>query len=165
MSRSTLGLRLTTVAVVLAASTVQAQRPQPTPEFKEEILVTAETPRLPPLMKPRSSSEHMLTFSGPFGLPGKSLPAGTYLFKVQSSRTFQVLSADQSIAYAWLQAVPITRDRASDKYEAWFGEPSRDRAPRRLTAWFLPNETTGYEILYLDRHAENALPALSQAGN
>ncbi len=161
MSRTT-ALALGISMVVVAATTVHAQRQQRTPSFNEEIQVTAETPFLK-AARPRSSSEHLLTFSSPFALPGKSLAPGTYVFRVQSSNTFQVLSADQSIAYAWLQGHPVTRERATRTYEVWFREPAQDGAPRRLTAWFLPDQTSGYQILYPESHAENDSPRTHSA--
>jgi len=147
-SRTVLSLALL-ATMLAAASTADAQHRPRVPRFKEQIQVTPSAP----LAVPGRESDHRLTFSGPFALPGLSLGAGTYIFRVAERRTIQVLSADASTAYAWLHTIPVSRPGSTAGYEVWFGEPLADGSPRRLTAWFLPQQTSGYELLYATHEA------------
>ena len=57
-----------------------------------------------------------LTFSQPIQIPGKVLPAGTYLFKLADTNdrhTVQVFSSDRTVLNATLIANPTLRRGAS----------------------------------------------------
>ena len=95
-----------------------------------------------------------LTFSGPFSLPGITLPAGTYLFRFPSRDNapgvIQVLSENRQIVYAMMMTIPTRRPEASGKHEITFKEARAD-APLAIQAWFLPDRSIGYEFLYPKR--------------
>ena len=92
-----------------------------------------------------------LTFSGPVGLPGITLPAGTYWFRFpsrNSSRSvIQVLSHDRKIVYAMLMTTQASRTAVSHKPEIVFGE-SRASVPPRIQIWYPAHELVGYEFQY-----------------
>ena len=123
-----------------ASQTVQAP-----PQFKESITVKAAPPT-------GSTSDYFLTFSGPIGVPGVTLPAGTYLFRfpVMGASVIQVLKADRSAVYALFYTIPIEKvDRSlkSDAHEVtWLERPAG--SPPAIKAWFLPNQQSGYEFMY-----------------
>src|SRR5262245_7485542 len=136
------------IVVGLAVTTVAAQTQPRVPRFKEDVQVTSGEQRVR-----GSSGDHRLTFSGPFALPDVSLSAGTYIFRPGPANTLQVLSADGLTAYAWLLTIPVSRQSATRSYEVRFGDPGAAGAPRRLTTFFEPRQTWGYELIYASGHA------------
>ena len=94
-----LALGLSVLVVVIGAATVDAQRQRRMPRFNEEVLVK---PGAAMVLRRLGANDHLMAFSSPVSLPGVSLAAGAYVFRTGPSRTVQVLSADRSIAYAWL---------------------------------------------------------------
>ena len=112
------------VAVVLVASVVQAQP---------------------------SDKRTFFTFSRPITLPGVTLPAGKYVFRLaddQSSRkVIQVTSSDGTKPYAMLLTIPNERRDAAKDAEVSFLETAA-RTPSAVRAWWYPGERTGYEFIY-----------------
>ena len=53
-----------------------------TPRFRQTVTVPGLTPLAP-------GSEYAVWFSGPFAVPGVSLPGGTYLFRVPTANVVQ----------------------------------------------------------------------------
>ena len=92
-----------------------------------------------------------LTFSGPVSLPGVTLPAGRYIFRVPSrytaSAVIQVLSGDRKTVYAMVQTAPAWRLVATGDPGVTFKERAAD-APPAIEAFFQPLEHNGYEFLY-----------------
>ena len=92
-----------------------------------------------------------LTFSGPISLPGLSLPAGTYVFRLpsweNSPNVVQVLSEDRKTVYAIVSTIPINRAETSHETEIVFKEAATD-TPAKVAVWFYPDENTGREFLY-----------------
>ena len=101
-----------------------------------------------------------LTFSGPVGLPGITLPAGTYWFRFPnrqtSHRAIQVLSHDRKIVYAMLPTTQAWRTAVSHKPEIVFSE-SRADVPPRIQIWYPAHELVGYEFQYPKEAAPSAL--------
>jgi hypothetical protein len=115
------------------------------PRFKESLVVTAAP-------KAERASEYMLTFSGPVGVPGVSLSAGSYLFRFPSedAKVIQVLKADRSDVYAMFHTIPagtIDRSKSSDTNEVTWKERRID-APPAIKAWFPSGGSVGYEFVY-----------------
>ena len=54
-----------------------------------------------------------ITFSAPFEIPGRILPAGSYIFQRVDDNDFrnvvQIISADHTVLYAMLQTRPVDR--------------------------------------------------------
>jgi hypothetical protein len=93
----------------------------------------------------------VITFSQPVELPGRVLPAGTYVFKLADSMSdrhiVQVFTADESQILATLMAIPDYRLIPTDQTVIKFNEVSRG-APEPIRAWFYPGNTVGQEFVY-----------------
>ena len=91
-----------------------------------------------------------LTFSQPVQIPGKVLPAGTYLFKLANTNDrhiVQVFNSDGIVLYATLMAIPTERREPTGDSVVTFAEQG-DGQPEALVTWFYPGETTGNEFVY-----------------
>jgi hypothetical protein len=90
------------------------------------------------------------TFSGPVAIPGVTLPAGKYMFRVAdtSSRdVLQVLSADGKKSYASFFAIRAQRAESVPTPEVRFMETAAGM-PAAIDTWWYPSERTGYEFIY-----------------
>lgn len=91
------------------------------------------------------------TFSQPITVPGVTLPAGTYLFRLAdptgSRKVVQVLSEDGSESYAMLLSIPVQRFDIPDEPEIHFME-TPSNTPAAVKIWWYPGETIGYEFIY-----------------
>src|SRR5437867_4642362 len=91
------------------------------------------------------------TFSGPVQIPGHTLPAGTYKFKLADSPSnrhiVQVFNKDGSKLYATILAIPDQRLDPSDKPVVMFKETPAG-SPSAVRAWFYPGNTIGDEFVY-----------------
>jgi hypothetical protein len=121
---------------VLAVFAIPAAAQQPV-EYK--VTVTADVVK-------GSANDHFVTFSGPVHIPEVTLPAGTYIFSIVAPSLVQVTNTDRTQYYAMFFTAPVRRAEADDKYEMRFA--ANELAPNRITQWFLPNRTTGFEFLY-----------------
>src|SRR3954469_21152844 len=92
-----------------------------------------------------------VTFSGPVSIPGKTLPAGTYTFKLADSPSdrhiVQVFDKDQTKLYATLLAVPADRVEAEGDPVITFKETPSDRPPA-VHYWYYAGERSGNEFVY-----------------
>jgi len=99
----------------------------------------------------RSDRATYFTFSQPVTLPGVTLPAGKYLFRLADSavnRTIvQVFNADGSKLHAMFLTIPASRSEASDDPEIRFYE-SPQTVPFAIASWWYPGMTTGWEFIY-----------------
>jgi len=119
--RAILGLSL---GVTLWASTAQAQ-----PEDKRTFF----------------------TFSGPVALPGTTLPAGRYIFRIvdttSSRKVIQVLSDDGKKPFVMANTIPDQRRDAPKDATVAFYETPRG-TPAAVKTWWYPGETIGYQFIY-----------------
>jgi len=92
-----------------------------------------------------------ITFSQPVEIPGRVLPAGTYVFKLADSMTdrhiVQIFTADESQILATLAAIPDYRLTTTDQTVIKFGEVVAG-APEAIRAWFYPGNSVGQEFVY-----------------
>lgn len=92
-----------------------------------------------------------VTFSGPVSIPGKTLPAGTYAFRLADSpadrHIVQVFDKDQMKLYATLLAVPADRVEAQGDPVVTFKETPSDRPPA-VHYWYYAGERNGNEFVY-----------------
>jgi len=93
----------------------------------------------------------VMTFNEPVEIPGKVLPAGTYVFKLldsQSDRTVvQVFTEDEKQLVTTIMAIPNYRLEPADKTIITFEErPSG--SPEALHSWFYPGDNYGIEFVY-----------------
>lgn len=92
-----------------------------------------------------------LTFSGPVRIPGVTLNAGTYSFRLANPDTsrnvVQVLSHDGSAVYAMFHTIPAYRSIATEEPTVTFREAPAGTPPEVRTL-FYGGEHRGYEFVY-----------------
>jgi hypothetical protein len=97
----------------------------------------------------------ILTFSQAVEIPGKVLPAGTYVFQLADSpasrHVVQVFDHDGRIL-ATVLTIPTGRRMAADDTRITF-EEQRAGAPFPIKKWFYPGELGGEEFIY-STHAD-----------
>lgn len=104
-----------------------------------------------------------LTFSGPFALPGVSLPAGTYVFErvdVTAPNLVRVMSRDRSEVYltAFTHIVPRPKALHPDR-QVSFREVPRGITPP-VTVWYPIGDVIGHQFIYPKNSAQlNGGPA------
>ena len=93
----------------------------------------------------------VVTVSGPVSLPGVTLPAGTYLFRLadtQASRNVvQIFDKDRTKIFATILAIPAERMEPSDEAVITFKETPSDRPPA-VHYWYYAGEKSGQEFAY-----------------
>lgn len=91
------------------------------------------------------------TFSAPVELPGKTLPAGTYVFRLldspSSRHIVQVFDRDEKEIQATLLAIPAQRVAPADEPEVRFMETGANQ-PAAIRTWWFPGRTIGHEFIY-----------------
>ena len=92
----------------------------------------------------------IVTFTNPVEVPGRVLPAGSYVFKIantQDRRVVQIFTKNERKVLATIEAVPDYRAHATDKPAISFEErPSGE--PEALRSWFYPGENYGVHFVY-----------------
>ena len=103
-----------------------------------------------------TSRTTIVTFSAPVALPGVTLPAGSYLFRLADSQTnrniVQVFDKDRTKIFATILAVPAQRNRPADETVITFKESPANAAPA-VQYWYYPGETMGQEFAYPKKQA------------
>jgi hypothetical protein len=103
-----------------------------------------------------SSRTTIVTFSAPVVLPGVTLPAGSYMFKLADSQTnrniVQVFDKDRSKIFATILAIPAQRQKPADETVITFREAPANAAPA-VQYWYYPGETQGQEFAYPKKQA------------
>jgi hypothetical protein len=93
----------------------------------------------------------ILTFSGPVQIPGATLPAGTYVFKLAdipgNRHVVQVFDKDERKLFTTMLAIPNQRAQASDKPIVLFSERASG-SPQAVRVWYYPGESIGNEFVY-----------------
>lgn len=92
-----------------------------------------------------------VTFSGPVSIPGKTLPAGTYTFRLADSPSdrhiVQIFDRDQTKIFATILAVPAERNAPEGEPVITFRETPSNMPPA-LRYWYYAGETAGNEFVY-----------------
>jgi hypothetical protein len=92
-----------------------------------------------------------LTFSGPVQVPGVTLPAGTYMFKLADPsggrRAIQIWDEKGTKMYTMLLTIPDEQLEAKDDPVVLFSERPSGSA-HAVKSWFYPAERVGYEFIY-----------------
>jgi hypothetical protein len=102
-----------------------------------------------------------LTFSQAVQIPGRVLPAGTYLFVVDpipSGPIIRIFNQDRSECYATLQTISAEHLKPSEKTDITFAERA-SMQPEAIVTWFYPGRTIGHEFLYSKRDREEIAQA------
>jgi hypothetical protein len=93
----------------------------------------------------------VLTFSGPVQIPGATLPAGSYVFKLAdlsgNRHVVQVFDKDEKKIYTTILAIPNQRLEPSDKPVVLFSERASG-SPQAVKVWYYPGDTIGNEFVY-----------------
>jgi hypothetical protein len=98
-----------------------------------------------------SDKKTIITFRKAVEIPGRVLPAGTYVFKLTDSlgdrHIVQVFTADGSQILATLLAIPDSRLTTTDATFITFDEGVAGD-PDAIRAWFYPGNSIGQEFVY-----------------
>lgn len=113
-----------------------------------------------------ANQDTYFTFSAPVELPGVTLPAGRYLFKLVDSQSnrhvVRVTSDDRKQLFATLMAIPsYTVGRPTDQPEIRFME-SPENAPHAVKLWIYPGRTVGHEFIYPRAQAQRLAKATGE---
>jgi hypothetical protein len=98
-----------------------------------------------------SDRSTFVTVSGPVSLPGVTLPAGTYLFRLADSlstrNVVQIFDKDRTKIFATIIAVSAERMEPSGEAVITFKETPSDRPPA-VHYWYYAGEKSGQEFVY-----------------
>ena len=98
-----------------------------------------------------SDKRTYFTFNQPVALPGMTLPAGTYMFRIANPDTsrnvIEVANKQGTESFALLNTVQATRPDAPKDSEIRFLETAAGAPPAVGTYWYM-GERTGYEFMY-----------------
>ena len=90
------------------------------------------------------------TFSQPVALPGVTLPAGKYLFRIvdstSSRRIVQVLD-ERGRPITMLFSMPVSGEMVPSEPEVRFTE-TRAGVPHAIDAWWYPGQSLGRQFVY-----------------
>jgi hypothetical protein len=93
----------------------------------------------------------IVTFSAPVEIPGKVLPAGTYVFKrldaAGNRNIVQIFDKDEMHLIATLLALPDYRLKTPEKPIINFEERAAN-SPEAIKAWFYPGDNYGVQFVY-----------------
>ena len=111
-----------------------------------------------------SDKRTYFTFNQPVALPGMTLPAGTYMFRIANPDTsrnvIQVANKQGTESFALLHTVQATRPDAPKDSEIRFRETAAGAPPAVGSYWYM-GERTGYEFIYSKAELE-ALNRIAQ---
>ena len=111
-------------------------------------LLTASTAAAQGVLANRETN---VTFSGPVSLPGTTLPAGTYVFRLADSpvnrHIVQIFDKDQAKLITTLLAVAAERNQPEGDPVVSFKETPSDRPPA-VRYWYYAGEKSGSEFIY-----------------
>ena len=97
-----------------------------------------------------SDRKTIVTVNQPIQVPGKVLPAGTYVFKLLDSNNLTLVAiydADQMHLITTVQGIPDVRTETPDKAILQLEERPSGQ-PEALKAWFYPGDDSGVEFVY-----------------
>jgi hypothetical protein len=91
-----------------------------------------------------------VTVNQPIQVPGKVLPAGTYVFKLLNSNDLTLVAiydADQMHLITTVRGISDSLMQTPDKTILQFEERPSGQ-PEALKAWFYPGDDSGVEFVY-----------------
>jgi hypothetical protein len=98
-----------------------------------------------------------ISFSDKVQVPGTTLPAGKYVFKLWDSPAdryvVQIFNERQDHVFATLLTIPEYRMNAPDKTVVSFYEAPAGQ-PQPIKAWFYPGDNNGREFVYSKAEAD-----------
>jgi len=105
---------------------------------------------VPKVRADESDKKTIVTVNEPIQVPGKVLPAGTYVLKLLDSndRTLvAIYNADGRRLITTVQGIPDYRMETPSEAILQL-EDRPDGGPEALTAWFYPGDNFGVEFVY-----------------
>jgi hypothetical protein len=109
-----------------------------------------------PILADEWNQRTTVTFSQPVELPGKTLPAGTYVFKLIETSTYrhvvQVTNTREDKVFGTFLAIPDWRLKATSDTVIHFKERPAGHA-EAVRGWFFPGDQSGHEFVYGKRRA------------
>jgi len=128
------------------------------------LFVLAFLTVLPAAHADQGNQETRVTFSQPVQIPGRVLPAGTYVFvlpeELYDHFQVRIFNADRSMLLATLDTVSAERTTATSNTVFRFAERGSAQ-PEAIVTWFYPGQTTGHEFLY-PKQVEKELASAKQ---
>ena len=106
----------------------------------------------------------IFTFSAPVAVPGATLPAGSYLFRLADSSSrnvVQVLTGDGKKPIAQFFAADPERPDPAKEPEVRFMETAAGM-PAAIRTWWYPGERRGYEFIYPKEQARRLAKGTEQ---
>ncbi len=98
----------------------------------------------------------VLTFNQPVEIPGKVLPAGTYVFKLLDSVAYrhivQIWNKDETQLITTVLAIPNYRLQPTEDTVIKFHERAGD-SPEAIRGWFYPGDNFGQMFVYPEKRA------------
>lgn len=122
------------------------------------------------------NQETKLTINQPIQIPGRVLPAGTYVFKLADANdrhVVQIFSADGTQLIATAMAVATSRPETTGVTIITLAQQQQG-GPAVLLKWFYPGTLTGNEFIYpkqqelqlaQDRHEDIVANQPAEAGD
>jgi hypothetical protein len=103
---------------------------------------------LPVLRADEWNQATRFTSSQPVQIPGRVLPAGTYVFQLvdNNHHLVQILAEDRTIL-ATIYSIPRQRNERNDKVSITLAHRGGAQ-PEAIVAWFFVGEPEGHEFLY-----------------
>jgi hypothetical protein len=97
-----------------------------------------------------SDKKTIVTINEPIQVPGKVLPAGTYVFKIldPNERTLvEIYNADETHLVTMVNGIPDSRRETPDRAIIQL-EQQEPGQPEALKAWFYPGDNAGVAFVY-----------------
>lgn len=115
------------------------------------LLLLAFLIATPGVRADESDQATRVTFSQPVQIPGRVLPAGTYVFVQPSDANehylVHIFNADRTALYATVFTISAERPQATGNTAFTFADRG-SAGPEAIVTWFYPGETIGHEFLY-----------------
>ncbi len=114
------------------------------------LMLLGGTYFVPKVRADESDKKTIVTVNEPIQVPGKVLPAGTYVLKLLDSndRTLvAIYDADEMHLITTIQGIPGFRMETPDKAIRQLEEQPSGQ-PETLKAWFYPSDNSGVEFVY-----------------
>ena len=120
---------------------------------------------VPNLHADEEDKKTIITFSEPVQVPGTTLPAGTYTFKLADSTSdrniVQIFNADSTRLITTILAIPNERLTPTGNTVLKFDERPSGQ-PEALKAWFYPGDNFGEEFVYPKQKASELAASSKQ---
>jgi hypothetical protein len=113
--------------------------------------LVASSSVLPSARADEFNKKTVVTFSAPVEIPGKVLPAGSYVFKVVDDLSdryiVQIFNQDESELLTSTLAIPAYREEPTGDTAITFEERASG-GPEAVKTWFYPGDSYGFEFRY-----------------